>query len=242
MHVIMSREEDVRDAVERFVSRVRQDLDAHLEALSVDLLAIVRGDMRTSRVDLDRAAVDVARAVAQGGFHARHDVISRVVVAIRRLDDATTLRGILDALADGAMAEASRVAVLLVDRDMLRSYRHQGFLPGAAPVDVPVAASPVLYGAATLRQTAAVTGSHLPRDPGVPAFLHVAVGQRGLVTPIVVGQSVVALVYAEGPDHTGVDAEEPVWSDHVEVLVRHASARLESVTSLRTVEVLNKKP
>jgi hypothetical protein len=29
-----------------------------------------------------------------------------------------------------------------------------------------------------------------------------------------------------------------VWAQHVEVLVRHASARLETVTSLRTVEVL----
>ena len=238
----MSREEDVRDAVERFVSRVRQDVDAHLEALSIDLLTIVRGDMRTSRVDLDRAAVDVARAVAQGGLHARHDVISRVVVAIRRLDDAVTLRGILDALAEGAMAEASRVAVLLVDRDMLRSYRHQGFAPGTTPVDMPISVSPALHGAATLRQTTVVPGSQVPPDPAHPAFLHVAVGQRGLITPIVVDQTVVALVYAEGPDHAGADAEEPVWRDHVEVLVRHASSRLESVTSLRTVEVLNRKP
>lgn len=237
----MSREEDVRDAVERFVSRVREDLDAHLEALSVDLLTIVRGDMRTTRVDLDRAAVDVARAVSQGGLHARHDVISRVVVAMRRLDDASTLRGILDALADGAISEASRVAVLLVDGDMLRSYRHQGFGPGLAPVDLPIDASPALIGAARLRQASVIPGTHLPRDPALPVFLHVAVGQRGLITPLVVDQAVVAVVYAEGPDHTAGDGDEPVWRDHVEVLVRHASARLESVTSLRTVEVLNKK-
>jgi hypothetical protein len=237
----MSREEDVRDAVERFVSRMRQDLDAHLEALSVDLLNIVRGDMRTSRVDLDRAAVDVARAVAQGGLSARHDVIARVVLAIRRLDDASTLRGILDALADGAMAEASRIAVLLVDRDTLRSYRHQGFAPGRAPIDLPISASAVLYSAATLRQTTVIPGSHLPPDPALPAFLRVGVGQRGQITPVVVDQTVVALVYAEGPNFAGADAEQPVWSDHVEVLVRHAASRLESVTSLRTVEVLNKK-
>jgi hypothetical protein len=60
----------------------------------------------------------------------------------------------------------------------------------------------------------------------------------GQVIPIVVGQEVVAVVYVEGLDRTGVQPGEPVWAQHVEVLVRHASARLETVTSLRTVEVL----
>jgi hypothetical protein len=39
-------------------------------------------------------------------------------------------------------------------------------------------------------------------------------------------------------ERTGAQPGEPVWAQHVEVLVRHASARLETVTSLRTVEVL----
>ena len=50
--------------------------------------------------------------------------------------------------------------------------------------------------------------------------------------PYVVDQSAVALVFVDGP------ADTPQWSDVVEVLVRHGSARLESVTSQRTVEAL----
>src|SRR6185295_5968000 len=103
----MSREQQVRDAIDRFIAQLRQDMDAHLEELSSELLQIVRGDMRTSRTDLERAAIEVARAVAKGGTHARHDLISRVVIAVRRLDDAVTLGGVLDALVDGAAAEAS---------------------------------------------------------------------------------------------------------------------------------------
>jgi hypothetical protein len=234
----MSREQQVRDAVERFLSQVRQDMDTHLETLSTELLQIVRGDMRTSRTDLERAAIEVARAVAQGGSHARHDLISRVVVAIRRLDDAVTLRGVLDALVDGASAEASRVAVLLVDREVFRAFRHHGFQAGSAPIDLPHAASPILQSALTLRQTTAVHPVAERDAAAVPAFMRVAPAFVGLVTPVVVGQAVVALVYAEGAANQTNEPGAPVWSEQVEVLVRHASSRLESVTSQRTVEVL----
>jgi hypothetical protein len=234
----MSREQQVRDAVERFLVRVRQDMDAHLEALSGELLQIVRGDMRTSRTDLERAAIEVARAVAKGGTHARHDLISRVVVAIRRLDEAVTLRGVLDALVDGASAEASRVAVLLVDQDAFRAYRHHGFPAGMAPVDLPHTASPLLQSALTLRQTTAVSPVGAADAVHVPGFMRVATSNVGMVTPVVVGQAVVALVYAEGAANQANEPGAPVWSEQVEVLVRHASSRLESVTSQRTVEVL----
>jgi len=55
----------------------------------------------------------------------------------------------------------------------------------------------------------------------------------------VIGQQVVALLYAEGAGRNTGEAVEPVWTEQVEVLARHAVSRLESVTSQRTVEVLS---
>jgi hypothetical protein len=233
----MSREQHVREAVDRFIARQRQATDAHLEALAAELLQLVRGDMRTSRGDIDRAAVEVARAVAKGGAHARHDLISRVADAVRRLDDATTLRGVLDALADGASAEAARVAVMIVDGGTLRSYRQHGFPPGVATADLPVSASPLLTAAVTLRQVTTVPGA-AHTDATVPAFLRVPVSHTGLILPVVVQREAVAVLYADGPDREGDQAGAPVWTEQVEVLVRHASSRLENVTSQRTVEAL----
>jgi hypothetical protein len=233
----MSREQHVREAVDRFVSRLRQATDTHLESLAAELLQLVQGDMRTSRADLDRAAVEVARAVAKGGSHARHDLISRVADAVRRLDDATSLRGVLEALADGASAEASRVVVMLVDGDTLRSYRQYGFAPGVASPELPVSASPLLAAAVRLRQVTPVPAAERP-DPTVPAFMRVAPGQVGLILPVAVQREVVALVYADGADRDSNQAAAPVWTEQVEVLVRHAAARLENVTSQRTVEAL----
>ena len=234
----MSREQHVRDAVDRFLARLRQATDAHLEALASELLQLVQGDMRTSRADLDRAAVEVARAVAKGGTHARHDLMSRVADAVRRLDDATSLRGVLDVLADGASAEASRVAVLLVDGETLRSYRHSGFAPGVGPSHMPVASSSLLAASVTLRQVTPVPPLDNPSTANAPLFMRVPIGHIGLILPLVLQREAVALVYADGADRQAEQAGAPVWTEQVEVLVRHASARLENVTSQRTVEVL----
>jgi hypothetical protein len=234
----MSRELEVREAVDRFVARIRQQTDAHLESLATELLQIVNGDSRSGRADLERAAVDVARAVAKGGTHARHDLMSRVTEAVRRLDDATTLLGILDALALGAAGEASRVAVLIVEGSGLRSWRHHGFSPGAGPVDLDLEASPTLSSAVRLKQTTPVPPAGDRPDPTVPVFMRVAPHHTGLAMPLVVAQHVVALVYAEGEDRLSSHEGAPVWTEQVEVLVRHAASRLENVTSQRTVEVL----
>ena len=74
--------------------------------------------------------------------------------------------------------------------------------------------------------------------PEVPAFMRAAAGHSGVVIPIVVAGSVVAMVYAEGPERQAGSSATSLWTEHVEVLVRHASSRLENVTSRRTVEVL----
>jgi hypothetical protein len=235
----MSREQQVREAIDRFLARVRQDTDVRLQTLAADLLRVAEGDTHTSRVDVERAAVEIARAVARGGEHARHDLMARIVGAFRRLDEATTLRGIIDALADGAASEASRVVVLLVDGRILRSYRHHGFGPGLEPADLSLDAAPIVAGAIDVRQTAKVPAMGGRGEARLPAFMRVPAGQLGLVIPLVVGQEVVAVVYVDGAESQDQKGD-PVWAEHVEVLVRHASARLETVTSSRTVEVLSK--
>ena len=75
----MSSEQQIRDAVDRFLAQVRQDTDARLQALAAELLQAAREDEATGVVPVERAAIEVARAVGRGGVHARHDLISRVI-------------------------------------------------------------------------------------------------------------------------------------------------------------------
>ena len=82
---------------------------------------------------------------------------------------------------------------------------------------------------------AAPPGARLPE---VPPFMRAMSGNSGLIVPVSVAGSVVALLYAEGPERVAGQTATSVWMEHIEVLVRHASSRLENITSRRTVEVL----
>jgi hypothetical protein len=72
--------------------------------------------------------------------------------------------------------------------------------------------------------------------------MRVARGHCGLLMPMAVGADVAALVYAEAATEVPIEAAgethvEGGWAEHVEVLVRHAAARLEIVTAQRTAEL-----
>jgi hypothetical protein len=235
----MVTEQQIRDAVDRFLAQMRQDMDTRLETLAGELLQFAREDMAGGAVPVERAAIEVARAVGRGGAHARHDLISRVITAMRRLDEATTLHGILEALAEGAAAETVRSAVLLVDGDTLRSYRHYGYDRASAPEDLRADASPLLAGVIDTKRPAPFEPPTSRTERSRPPFLRVLPGRIGLAMPLVLAQQVVAIVFAEGAARQPHEPGEPVWTEQVEVLVRHASARLVTVTSMRTVEVLS---
>jgi hypothetical protein len=206
--------------------------------LTADLLGTMAGGSAAARPDLERLVADMARPA--GSRINRTDILNHLLDGVRRLDDATTLRAILEALAEGAAAEASRVAVMLVDGDTLKSWRQFGFAPGKGPVDLLVAASSLLSGTVTLKQATSVPPTTQTPDPSMPQFLRVPAGHVGLLIPLVVGGHVVAVLFADGVDRKANEQAAPGWTQLVEILVRHASSRLENVTQLRTVEFLTK--
>jgi len=228
----------IRESIDRFVSRARQDLEKQLESLAGDLLQAASNAARDGRPDSQKAAVEIARAVSQGGGQARQDLITRLADAIRGLDDSRTLRSTLEVLAYGAAAEASRVAVMIVDDDMLRCWGQHGFSSGRGPVDVPADVSGVISASLKLQQISMLPPAGPRPDPTLPAFMRVPDGHVGMLMPLVVGTQVVALVYADGPEQAGESHAGAVWTEQVEVLVRHAASRLENLTSRRAVEVL----
>jgi len=227
----------VKEAVERFVARVRHNIDVHLETLAADLVRALEDE--GGKVAVDRLSDLAKTASTVQAQESKVDQLAKLVGAMRLQDDATSLRGIMDALARGASAEAVRVAILLVDSDTLRNFSEYGYSAGARPADLPVDTFPALARTVAEKQRLVLAPGGGGRMPDVPAFMRPGAGQSGVVVPIVVAGSVVALIYAEGPERqAGSSASMSLWTEHVEVLVRHASSRLENVTSRRTVEVL----
>src|SRR5262245_17368730 len=99
----------VKDAVERFVARVRHNIDVHLETLATDLVRALEDE--GGKVAVDRLSDLAKTASTIQSQEGKVDMLAKLVGAMRLQDDATSLRGIMDALARGAAAEAARVAV-----------------------------------------------------------------------------------------------------------------------------------
>jgi hypothetical protein len=273
LSLAMALEDHVRETVDTFVTRVRRDLDAHVQTLTAELQRFAKDTQDTGRSELERA-VSAARAEAEQSFHDRLETmrqemlremesrlaadrarlddersnvreersggLQRLLAAIRRIDEAATLSGILEALAKGAASENLRVAILLVEGSVLKTWGHYAFPPNALPVDMPIGQAGVLTAAVALRQTSFVRPVLETSAAATPAFMRVPVGHTGLVTPIVVAAEVVAVLYADDVDRTPAQEDAPAWTEEVELLVRHASVRLENVTTERTVEVLTR--
>jgi hypothetical protein len=226
----------VKEAVERFVARVRHNIDVHLETLASDLIKAIEEE--GGAVSADRIAELARTASAAQAQEGKMDALAKLVGALRLQDDATTLKGIMDALARGVSGEASRVAVLLVDGATLRAFGDFGYTSGARPADVALDTYAALARAVADRQRLSLASASGARPPEVPGFMRAMSGNSGLVAPVVVASATVAVLYAEGPERLPDHPVTSLWMEHVEVLVRHASSRLENVTSRRTVEVL----
>jgi hypothetical protein len=227
--------------LERAVSDARADADRSFNRKLETLRAELAHEMEI-RLEADRSEMEAAnnelRAAQREG---RVETLDRLLGAARRIDEADTLSGILEALAKGAAAETSRVALLLVEGETLKTWGHFGFAADAAPVDLPIAHAGVLAAAVSHRQMSFVPPSLATSDPSTPAFMRVPAGHAGLVAPIAVAGEVVALLYADDADRLASPQDTPGWTEEVELLVRHASVRLENVTSERAVEVLTRQ-
>ena len=208
----------LREAIEGFVTRVRQDLDVHGQSLSVTLAALLR---EAAPAAGPGAASPVADDPAQA--------VTRLLTAVRRLDAATSLGGILEALATGARGEVTRSGLLIRDNRALRGWGGYVFADGRTS-ETTIDADPLLVSAVDGRDVDIAADAR-------SALLRPGPGHVARLLPLAVGGNVVAVLCAEGP---GSGERAPAWSAPLEILVRHAAARLENVTSIRTVEALTK--
>jgi len=239
LRLVSDHQEQWRTELERGVAEARADAErtfrSRLESARDELAREM--DVRLAK---ERAELQVAMAAAQGtGRDSRLDTVERLLSAARRIGEADSLSGILEALVHGASAQTSRVAVLMVDGDQLKVWGHRGFAQGLGPSDMPIGASGTLAAAVALRQSSFVPPLLDARAQATPAFMRVPVGFTGVVVPLVVGGEVVAILYADDVERTATQEDAPIWTEEVELLARHASVCLQNITAVRTVEVLS---
>ena len=235
-----------RTAAAARVTEARDEAQKSAEAA----LALVRSEAEAS-VELARAraATEAEAAAASTVTSAvagerQHQLFcsERLLGVIRTLDQASSLTEVLATLAEGAAAEAPRVAVLTLHGERLRGWRFLGFSPEPARVDLELAEAGVI-GRAVHAGEAAVVEPAAPghAGPAGPAFAALPPDRSGIALPLVVGGATVAVLYAD--DATEAEQTKPAsWPETIEILGRHAAARLENLTAVRTAQAFGMSP
>ena len=199
----MSLEQEVQKAVGEQLDRLRTSLESELT-----------NTIKASQVD---------RSVA-----------SKLLAGVRRLDAGTTLTVILDSLGELVAALSGRAVLFVVEEEgKIRPWRLVGFSPEIGDVtSLTLTDADVSFlNEVIIKRQACLLSSADRRNTNSRgfSFAEVTEDRDALVVPVVIGDDVMVLVYADD-----VSAASPLpgssWSEAVELLARYAGRRLEGLT------------
>jgi hypothetical protein len=228
-----ARAEVERDLTGR-LNHVRAEVEREMLGRLTAARAEGEGEM-ASRLTAARAEAEAEAEVRAECEHEQHTARDRVLGAIRSMDRADSLSGILDVLVSSASAEAARAGIFLTEGDRLRSWRCAGFGPvldeGGA-LNLPLIEAGIVAEAARTGFVANAGGS----SPALaPFFAELSPGRRAVAVPLQMNGHVFAVLYADqGP--VG-DIRNGAWPATLEVLARYAARSLEAVTAYRLAQV-----
>ncbi len=238
-------------------AEAREHWSSRLDALRAEWASQLRAEVAGASAESARAhAAEIARLQAEksfaisateaGGARSPHTDASRAALhrlagTLRTLSEASSLTATLDALADGAAAEAADTALFVVSNVADVGRATNGLAPASERLerwrsvsfdddetDPVTPADGAIAHAVRTRQPTVTTKRTDDAAPGAP-------GRSGLVVPIVVGDKCVVVLYAEG--EADVEAAA-VWPDAIRILCQHASVCLAQLTAVRIAQAL----
>jgi hypothetical protein len=221
------------EAATRELESAQRQLDATREDVEATLREIepARRDSDAARAELLRLS-DVLRCKDQRVLQA-----ARLPEAVRTLDESGTFGEVLECLAQRAGQEAGRAAVFLVKGDRLHDWRTVGFnfALDAARLDIALSDSAPMAEAVRKGR-----GVRYRTDHVLPDFARNNEVREAAAWPVTVGDSVVAVLYADGP--VADKPDEPYWPAFLDVLAQHAGRVLEGITVRQAAGLMTRKP
>lgn len=226
----------LQDAVASEIRNLAQELSARAEEVRAETEAAHEASLaRERRRAMAERAEAISAAVAVAREQAAIGVASRLLDAVSRLDEETTLGGVLDALADLAAAEAGRAALFLVVEGGLQSWRLVGFdVPAVDAERVLDRAEAGIAGRAIdeRRRVPVTRGAAEGEQDRPPAFAALPEDRAGVAVPVLIGGEPLVAVYAdEGTAGSGSDSAR--WIPALELMARHAGSRLGALAAER---------
>jgi hypothetical protein len=236
-------DKDVRAIVQQLVTVALEERDDARELIEAeagiqlhDAVAAAEARMTAALAEADaRAEQRLEERVIEAQVverEAEMAALTRLLESVRGLDGATSLSEVLDALGQATGREASRAAVFVLRNDRLIGWKLTGFgAQDAQPksLDLGFDESGVIGQAVGTARPVTTREGHAEEDG--PGFAQLPADRLGFAVPVIVGERVVAVVYADSVTSEGREHVVPSgWPEVIEILSRHAARCLEALS------------
>jgi chemotaxis protein histidine kinase CheA len=228
------RAQEALQSAQEALARAQRDLQqAHADAQTIrEDAARELAETLERHVSERLSAVD-ALANAQHAAESMPRSATELLNAMRAISDASSLTDALEAAVRGAALECPRTALFIVNGTTLQEWP----VDGVPPVDAgPIRSegreagflAEVLKGA----DTVTIDGTN---GRTAPMFAGLSPGRRAIAVPMVLDGRPVAVLYAdEGSDGQPLAS----WLETVQILGRHATSVVASLTAVRTAQAM----
>jgi hypothetical protein len=241
-----TREDLQRAHAER--EQARQDLVAAHEALERAQTELQRAqaEAQTIRAEASRelartreehareqaSAANALEEARQAAASIARDS-SELLISMRAIDDATSLTDVLSAAVRGAALESPRAALFIVNGTTLQEWPVDGVPPvDAGPIRADGREAGFLAEVLRSGETVAIDGNN---GQVAPMFSGLSTGRRAIAVPFILDGRPVAVLYAdEGAEGQPLAS----WLETVQILGRHATSVVSSLTAVRTAQAM----
>ncbi len=219
-----------QDALEQAQAELRR---AQAEAESIREQAARDLEETRQRHAIERASAADALAEARLTAESTPRDVSGLLISLRAIDDSSSLTDILAAAVRGAALESPRAALFVVHGTTLQEWPVEGVPPvHAGPIRADGREAGFLSDVLRTGETGLLDGTN---GETAPMFAALAPGRRAVAVPFVLDGRPVAVLYAD-EDTDGQPLAS--WIETVQILGRHATAAIASLTAVRTAQAM----
>jgi hypothetical protein len=237
----LQRAQADREAAQQQLQRAHEALEraenelqrAHAEAESIRETAAHELEQTHQRHAAERASAAGALEEARQAAASMSRDGSELLISMRAIDDAATLTDALSAAVRGAALESPRAALFIVDGAVLQEWPVEGVPPvDSGPIRADGREAGFLAEVVSSGETVTFDGTN---GQTAPMFAGLSQGRRAIAVPFVLDRQPVAVLYAdEGSDGQPLDS----WLETVQILGRHATSVVSSLTAVRTAQAM----